>query len=196
MSYIYKSFAIYLCGVEYILVSSAPLGVSQCQTSSPEKHSSHFESIISLFKLSPQPTIQPCMLLITGQVSSKRKYYWGTSHGPEIEMNQHKKLFIKWDVLGLSHHLLTKIADNAVAVFLTGQQIRKSWPHTSSFTPSLLQPYYTLLYTVYPHNNLKITFYFTFLYLYSLLQPLLLPPPYCTPTTPYYTLVYPHNNLQ
>ena len=73
MSYIYKSFAIYLCGVEYILVSSAPLGVSQCQTSSPEKHSSHFESIISLFKLSPQPTIQPCMLLITGQVSSKEK---------------------------------------------------------------------------------------------------------------------------
>ena len=57
-SSIYKKLQIFLKWRIYSCIQCFSWG-SQCQTSSLEKHSSHFESIMSLFKLSPHPT-KPC----------------------------------------------------------------------------------------------------------------------------------------
>ena len=54
---------LYICVGQNIFWYPVLLLGSQCQTSSPEKHSSHFESIMSLFKLPPQPTNPPLLLL-------------------------------------------------------------------------------------------------------------------------------------
>ena len=48
-----KIYATYICAFENIFWYPVLLLGSQCQTSSLEKHSSHFESIMSLFKLPP-----------------------------------------------------------------------------------------------------------------------------------------------